>query len=243
MTKPTISKSHYDRLDQRRLWLTNRIEAKEKTGWETQHDKSERDALAAALAVLEVDPATTYPPVPEGWRELESGEVIQEGDQYPYCGIGDWTPVLADVGLRQSEFYYPHIRRIEPAPKHPPVPEGWRLVDPEKDGPKRGSDKYWSDAAGQWREVYYKSDKVFNDGFCDNIAYIRRIEPTYRPFASAEEFKPHRDRWWKYKYDSRETVRQPFAYSDLGHGNETWAQSFNRKVFDDGSPFGVEVKP
>ena len=123
----------------------------------------------------------------------------------------------------------------DPAPKHPPVPEGWRVIDKEKDLPKQASDKFVF--GNGWKTV---ADA--NGGFDMARYYIRRIEPTYRPFASAEEFRPHRDRWWKYKDDSRETVRQPFAYSDLGHGNETWAQSLGRKVFDDGSPFGVEVK-
>lgn len=43
---------HFDRLDQRRRWLTERIKAKETVGWETQYDVSERDALAWALGEI-----------------------------------------------------------------------------------------------------------------------------------------------------------------------------------------------
>lgn len=43
---------HLDRLDQRRRWLTERIEAKRRVGWETGYDESERDALAWALEQL-----------------------------------------------------------------------------------------------------------------------------------------------------------------------------------------------
>lgn len=47
-----MSQVHIDRLDQRRLWLTERIKAKKAVGWETVYDESERDALAWALSVI-----------------------------------------------------------------------------------------------------------------------------------------------------------------------------------------------
>lgn len=43
-------REHFNRLDQRRLWLTERIEAKRRVGWDIEYDESERNALAWALA-------------------------------------------------------------------------------------------------------------------------------------------------------------------------------------------------
>jgi len=48
---PTTAE-HIDRLDQRCRWLTERIKAKERVGWDVTYDTSERDALAWALERL-----------------------------------------------------------------------------------------------------------------------------------------------------------------------------------------------
>lgn len=49
---PKISHEHFNRLQQRMLWLGERIKAKQTIGWDTQYDESERVALSAALAAL-----------------------------------------------------------------------------------------------------------------------------------------------------------------------------------------------
>jgi hypothetical protein len=83
------------------------------------------------------------------------------------------------------------------------------------------------------------------DAFCYLV--LRKIEQPkqYRPFASAAEFKPHRDRWWRMAYpsigNSHPSFRTPCNYSDRGYGGNSWEHCFERYVFDDGSPFGVEV--
>lgn len=73
---------------------------------------------------------------------------------------------------------------------------------------------------------------------------IRRVSPPvskYRPFANAAEFEPHRDRWWRYKDEHTTVSRPPANYSDSGHHGYDYEYGLERKVFDDGSPFGVEV--
>lgn len=45
-----LDRQHYDRLDQRRRWLTARIEAKRSVGWDITYDTEERDALTWLLA-------------------------------------------------------------------------------------------------------------------------------------------------------------------------------------------------
>ena len=73
------------------------------------------------------------------------------------------------------------------------------------------------------------------------LPIIRKIErpAKYRPFANAEEFKPHRDRWWRIKGDA--TEYPPQHYNDKGYCGCTWQQAFNERIFDDGTPFGVKI--
>jgi hypothetical protein len=86
-------------------------------------------------------------------------------------------------------------------------------------------------------------------GFEDALCYIifRKIErpKQYRPFKDAEEFKPHRDKWWRYKENHGRTlnrnIRPPVMYNDDCYGERTWLQRFGECEFEDGSPFGVEV--
>jgi len=66
----------------------------------------------------------------------------------------------------------------------------------------------------------------------------------YRPFANAEEFKPHRDRWVRFSQSG--VLYRITEYSDTGIaiGSEApwdYDAAFASLVFDDGSPFGVEV--
>lgn len=46
------SETHYDRLRQRRDWLTQRIQAKQNVWWDITYDTAERDALSWALTLL-----------------------------------------------------------------------------------------------------------------------------------------------------------------------------------------------
>jgi hypothetical protein len=72
---------------------------------------------------------------------------------------------------------------------------------------------------------------------------VRKIEKPkrYRQFENGEEFKPYRDRWWRYKSE-KFTSRPPRGYDDCGWINgDTWGRLFDAIVFDDGSVFGVEV--
>jgi hypothetical protein len=111
----------------------------------------------------------------------------------------------------------------------PGVPEGWELVGigvPDMED-------YWLDSSLKIR------DKV--DGIVCVKPIVRKIEKPkrYRPFANAEEFKPHRDRWWRDK--GKSYVYAPSTYGDDYHCGASWESSFVNKLFDDGSPFGVEL--
>jgi hypothetical protein len=115
----------------------------------------------------------------------------------------------------------------------PGVPEGWEV---ERIG----------------KPIFNVDHVIHYDGqpmLCDydssylNRVIIRKIEKPakYRPFEDAEEFKPHRDRWW-YR-DDKDGRRHfpPVGYSDQAHGGATWQHRFETCFFDDGTPFGVKI--
>ncbi len=47
-----ISQEHYDTLEQRMRYLQLRERIKQELGWETEYERREHEALAAALALL-----------------------------------------------------------------------------------------------------------------------------------------------------------------------------------------------
>jgi len=128
--------------------------------------------------------------------------------------------------------------------KIPGVPEGWELVH-----------AYRQAAKGEW---YIDNDGTPYLNPLSESAYphpiIRKIEKpaTYRQFANAEEFKPHRDRWLTRK-DKRDPTHvdgacRVVAYDDQGSwfttgDYHTWEAAFDsgRCFDDDGTPFGVKI--
>jgi hypothetical protein len=69
-------------------------------------------------------------------------------------------------------------------------------------------------------------------------------KPVYRPFASAEEFAPHKDKWLK-RLDAPGCFRV-VAYDNSSvyvcdGQSEKYEFYFNKTTFEDGTPFGVKV--
>jgi hypothetical protein len=123
----------------------------------------------------------------------------------------------------------------------PGVPEGWELVHVHRHA-----------IAG---EFYIGSDGVVRRCLSEKesmLAYpiIRKIEKParYRPFANAQEFKPHRDRWVRQK-ESGSIFRGItydedglFALLEIAVDPFCWEEAFEDFVFDDdGTPFGVKI--
>jgi hypothetical protein len=114
----------------------------------------------------------------------------------------------------------------------PGVPDGWELVHANR---AATPGEYFIGRAGnvvQWN-AEEEAKAVY--------PIIRKIEKPakYRPFESAEEFKPHRDRWWQVKGNA--TVYPPGHYRDAGYNGSTWQQAFDELIFDDGTPFGAKI--
>jgi hypothetical protein len=126
----------------------------------------------------------------------------------------------------------------------PGVPEGWELV-------RIGTvsqGEFFVGYDGQPEQ--YRQD-VESSGW---VTIIRKIEKpaAYRPFANAEEFKPHRDRWLTRKDKSDQThldgACRVVAYCDnhlwwADGRNSTYKDELNhgRCFDDDGTPFGVRI--
>jgi hypothetical protein len=129
----------------------------------------------------------------------------------------------------------------------PGVPEGWII---ERIG----------------KPIFNVDHVIHYDGqpmLCDydssylNRVIIRKIEKPakYRPFANAEEFKPHRDRWVRVIGDCDDCEFDPDdigdvckiqLYNDTAiifyHNCVCYHSGFQCLVFDDdGTPFGVRI--
>jgi hypothetical protein len=126
----------------------------------------------------------------------------------------------------------------------PGVPDGWELVAIRK---ARYMENYiWTSGYPSLWQDSEESDFV--------SPIIRKIEKPakYRPFANAEEFKPHRDRWLTRKDKSDPThlsgACRVIAYCDnhlwWADGRvSTYKDEFDhgRCFDDDGTPFGVKI--
>jgi hypothetical protein len=64
-------------------------------------------------------------------------------------------------------------------------------------------------------------------------------EKRYRAFASAEEFKPHRDRW--ILTPGQGTIRRIDFYNDQWVNGMSYESLLRNRTFEDGMPCGVEV--
>lgn len=114
------------------------------------------------------------------------------------------------------------------------VPEGFELV---RIGPLfRGSPCQYIDCDG--------AIKDHNGEDWDDVWWpiVKKIETPkrYRPFASAEEFKPFRVKWWRWKDEPSYTL-PPAAYNNIGVSPYCWKELFDDAEFEDGLPFGIEV--
>jgi hypothetical protein len=118
----------------------------------------------------------------------------------------------------------------------PGVPEGWELV--------RIVDK---PHIGEYALDYVNHPVMVTEPDAWDIGVIvRKIEKPkrYRPFANAEEFKPHRDRWIRFRQSLISYRITEYSDTGVAIGSEApwdYDAAFASLVFDDGTPFGVEV--
>jgi hypothetical protein len=121
----------------------------------------------------------------------------------------------------------------------PGVPEGWELVAFRR--AKIG--EHVIDGNGNPCKITSITSEIF--------AIIRKIEKPakYRPFESAEEFKPHRDRWLARIDENGQQIDGEFQLDGfdntgiwLGANPLGYKDALDRgHTFDDGTPFGVRI--
>ena len=123
----------------------------------------------------------------------------------------------------------------------PGVPEGWELV---RIGPV---------CPGEFFVDYDGKSQQYAQGAASIgwVTIIRKIEKPakYRPFANAEEFKPHRDRWLTRIDENGQQIDGEFqldGFDDtgiwLGANPLGYKDALDRgHTFDDGTPFGVKI--
>lgn len=144
---------------------------------------------------------------------------------------------LLDNG-RVGTYYWDSLDRIiawMPIPPFnpPEIPAGWRVVDTTVEK-KTDKMKFWWPKIRRWIETGC-------DLYTKDYLYITPIEPKYRPFANAAEFKPFAQKEWRYKSDHESVVRPPAIYSYILHAGDSWQYSLSNKTFCDGTPFGMKV--
>jgi len=124
------------------------------------------------------------------------------------------------------------VREYNPTPYVAPAPidpgDGWRLL-------KNGEEPNYGDEVRCPNSKWTPLMLDFEPGQRKGWVYRRRIEPTYRPFANAAEYAPHRDRWIRVKIGG-EMRRLQFYSNDTN-----WNLYFESCEFEDGTPFGVEI--
>jgi hypothetical protein len=176
-----------------------------------------------------------------GWCEYEGCRYLVFNTRIPNISC---VNEHGDVGfIKPSEAtYLPDCTGWDWQPPQPIDPgEGYRLIDPEVDtwqegDEYKGSAKWWTSFAGNYSKDY---------------TYRRKIEPQYRPFANAEEFKPYRDKWVIAKHSGYESgyAGRIDVYLDEGVYSvknniarvESWKHAFDALLFEDGTPFGVKL--
>jgi hypothetical protein len=133
--------------------------------------------------------------------------------RYPWDQIASivaWAPI-------------PKFETIDP-------PAGYEIV-PHEGYERQDGDRIYRD--GRWRPM---ADVVWALDSTDLVA--RPTKPKSRPFRNADEFRPFRDRWWRFKDNATESC-PPVRFNDNGHGHLTWGEAHEHRVFEGGSPFGI----
>jgi hypothetical protein len=172
------------------------------------------------------------------WRDIRFEKPTEaDGDEQSeilmlhssgFRGFYPWTNAISCIAWMPTS----ELPTFTPIPD---PPDGWRFVEKGEAFDKRA--KFWS-IDNEW----ITTDSLHT--YSRSHTYIVPIDPPapqYRPFANAAEFLPHRDKWWRYKSMGGDEHNPPALFNNVFHCNQHWSDSFETKVFCDGTPFGVRV--
>lgn len=166
---------------------------------------------------------------------------IQEALKIAQENSGLGCPLSSDACGEYFEQIRDLLRKaVELKPPKPiEPPEGYRLV--AEGEVIRVGDMFLEN--GKWDilhpETYHIGKKWREELY---LPYARKIEPTYRPFANAAEFSPHRGRWVCFHDVSNQLLITSFDNKGVYHAGKfhSWVAMFAQADFDDGTPFGVK---
>ncbi len=86
---------------------------------------------------------------------------------------------------------------------------------------------------------WYNDDGTNCHGPWRLVREVDPPKPKYRPFKTADEFKPHRERWLVSKESN--TLKRVCGFNDKGIWfTASYQNAFDQYTFEDGTPFGVE---
>jgi len=169
--------------------------------------------------------------IPDGWRVVDK-ETEKKHSRMKYRSnmVSNWCCVQDTNEYEPGNLY---ITPVEP----PEPPEGYELVKPPITIDQSRRALVWD--KDHWRGAAVGYDlHGDNDMHQDYICLPKKSQ--YRPFKNAEEFKPFAQKEWRYKTDHESTVYPQRSYSDRGHDGWGWKNSFDSKIFCDGTPFGMK---
>jgi hypothetical protein len=105
-------------------------------------------------------------------------------------------------------------------------------------GPISGMKPMWKIAT-----YWYTDDGKNPAPFTHIVREVDPPQPKYRPFRGGVEFKPHRDKWVKYKQSDTRKTMLCVSFSNegivAGVSFMPYRTAFESLVFENGSPFGV----
>lgn len=161
--------------------------------------------------------------IPEGWRVVDTA-TEKKTDKMKFWGRGTKNWLMTCDGDYTKDFLY-----ITPTP--PTSPTGYQMVKPPITPEQSRQAMVWYE--DHWRGAVLSHDL--------NAPFIcLPIEPQWRPFANAEEFKPFRERWYRPK--SCGDIRKPYRITDNAVDSYVWSAALDEFEFEDGTPFGMKVE-
>lgn len=207
---------------------------KDRGGWRYPFFVLERVETLADEATPVESPAEIAPEIDpgEGWRLIDTSdpnEKPQEGDEYKGLKTGRWLPSWQWVEVKEFCEDLVYRRRIQPVADHGVKVGDW-VKTPD-------------------HETLLKVTQVINEhqvcvqfleggGYIAGVKNIRKV--TFRPFASAAEFEPFRDEWYRRKETNGKQSR-PMTFGDRFVNGVPYATFLEKFEFVSGRPCGVEV--
>ena len=123
--------------------------------------------------------------IPDGWRELQEGEMRSKTDMYFRDGCwgtyGDFDPAGSQSPKYDKAIHRQQIRKIEksntsetPNSSMPDPGEGYRLLSKEPPEPVQEGDEFYQDFNGKWVESEHWTEPV--EPQAEQLFYRRKIE-------------------------------------------------------------------